>query len=322
MTTITAKVVAHSSHPGCPDLITMELQYNRFIHSEFMTHREFSRNASSSRAIPVKRQLQMILDDIATPMVWGSNKPGMQAGDELTGAKLWLAKKLWNTSCYANVGFARMMNMLGVHKQIVNRICEPYAHIKVLVTSTNWSNFLALRDHPDAQPEIRLLAKAVRKALENSVPYELPVNGWHLPYVDDMDYNSWLYVNKDKTVTETFMQVALKLSVARSARLSYNGFDGLRDIEKDLELYEKLVGGYPLHASPAEHQASPMPKADIKFSGNLRGWVQYRKTLDNEAIHDPDHWRKPEIPSVPVSPLTPLESNLITANSGYESPIK
>ena len=312
MTTITAKVIAHSSYPGCPDLITMELTYNRFIHSEFMTHREFSRNASSSRAIPVHEQLQMILDDISTPMVWGPNKPGMQAGDELTGLKLWLAKKLWNTACYANVGFARMLNALGVHKQIVNRICEPYAHIKVLVTSTNWSNFLALRDHPDAQPEIRILAKAVRKALENSVPYELPVNGWHIPYVDKSDYDNWLAENSGKSVSETFMQVALKLSVARCARLSYTGFDGLRDMKKDLDLYFKLVGGTPVHASPAEHQASPMFSAGADLSGNLRGWLQYRKTLGNEAIHDTDHWRD----EIPTS-RTPAETRIVNVTSGF-----
>jgi hypothetical protein len=192
MTTITANIIRHSSSPGCPDIITMELTYNRFIHSEFMTHREFSRNASSSRAIPVAKQLQMIIDDPAAPEVWGSNKPGMQAGDELSGFKLWAAKSLWSLACHTNVFFARRMNALGVHKQIVNRICEPYAHIKVLVTSTNWSNFLALRDHPDAQPEIRILAKAVRKALEGSLPEMLTRTEWHLPYVtweDRLNYD-------------------------------------------------------------------------------------------------------------------------------------
>jgi len=306
--TITAKVIAHSTHPGCPDIITMELSYNRFIHAEFMTHREFSRNASSSRAIPAARQLQMILDDTAKPEVWGSNKPGMQAGAELTGMKLWAAKKLWGMAARINVGLARAMNRLGVHKQIVNRICEPYAHIKVVVTSTNWSNFLALRDHPDAQPEIAILARAIRSALE--APHEilkLTQYGWHLPYVTDADFqlinNYILHVNEHggSTVTDTPLTIALRISVARCARVSYFVFGDsnmLPTVESDLALYFKLVGGYPLHASPAEHQASPIPplfqKANggVDVTGNLRGWKQYRKTLIGESVLDPEQWKQ------------------------------
>jgi len=261
----------------------MELTYNRFIHAEFMTHREFSRNASSSRAIPVAKQLQMIIDDPAAPEVWGSNKPGMQAGDELTGFKLWAAKRLWGLACRTNVLFARAMNALGVHKQIVNRLCEPYAHIKVLVTSTNWSNFLALRDHPDAQPEIRILAKAVRKALLLSTPNRLKVGEWHLPYValdEQLNYE---------------LDACLQMSVARCARVSYVGFDGKSDPAKDFKLFTQLVGGDPKHASPTEHQAQAIDhRASVDITGNFRGWAQYRKTIENEAYLNPNHWKYAE----------------------------
>jgi hypothetical protein len=68
---ITAKVIADSIADGCPRLITLQLRYPRFIHSEFMTHRAFSRNASSSRAIPVERLIQDVIDDPAMPVYWG-----------------------------------------------------------------------------------------------------------------------------------------------------------------------------------------------------------------------------------------------------------
>src|SRR3954468_9455857 len=80
--TITAKVIADSVGPDNPRLTTMQLRYPCFIHAEFMTHRVFSRNASSSRATPVERAIQKIMDEPAMPIHWGKNQAGMQAAEE------------------------------------------------------------------------------------------------------------------------------------------------------------------------------------------------------------------------------------------------
>lgn len=277
--TITAQIVLDSIGPDRQRLTTFRLSYPRFIHAEFMTHRMFSRNASSSRAIPVKRMIEMVKNDPATFVFWGSNKPGMQAGQELTGIKKWWVKTLWGFGCFMALLIARMMTWGGAHKQIINRILEPWGHITVLVTASNYTNFFALRAHPDAQPEIHALAVQMQELYLNSIPKPLANNEWHLPFVSDEEQAS------------LSLSDAIACSVARSARVSYLTFDGKQpSIEKDLELYKKLVGSVPLHASPAEHQANPDSKkvrgkgwATPEQHGNLEGWIQYRKLLPDEC---------------------------------------
>jgi len=166
--TITAKVITHSCAAGVPDLITMQCRYPRFIHAEFMTHRVFSRNASSSRAIPIERMIQDVIDDPAMPVAWGSNKPGMQAGVELPHWRV--ARECWLDARDAAVERAKEMMNLGAHKQIVNRLLEPFGHISVVVTATEWDNFFALRCHPDADPTMRALAEAMWDAITASLP--------------------------------------------------------------------------------------------------------------------------------------------------------
>lgn len=289
-----AKVIAHSSFPGSPDIITLEISYPRFIHAEFMTHREFSRNASSSRAIPVPRALKMMLKDIAAPVHWGANQAGMQAHTELSGWRRRSVKAIWHAAAYGNAAAAFLMHKLGAHKQIVNRVTEPFSHIKVVVTSTNWSNFLALRDHEDAQPEIRVLAKCIRRTIEDSNPRLLESTiDWHLPYITDTELNELYKLRNAAMNTGWYKQNLIKASVARCARVSYNNFDGKpTSLEDDLKLYDKLVGSYPLHASPTEHQARPDPSMNYpKLCGNFVGWSQYRKSMKGEHVSDPDAWK-------------------------------
>ncbi len=287
--TITAAIIADSVSPQGIRLTTMQLRYPRFIHSEFMTHRVFSRNASSSRAIPVERLIQDVIDDPAMPVFWGSNKPGMQAGEELTGHERDVAITAWLATRDRCVEVARAMAGYGIHKQIVNRIIEPWCHINVVCTATEWSNFYALRRHPDAQPEMKALADAMWKAHDLNVPEELTPGLWHLPYVAGHDLTA---VKGHDT--------AIRLSVARCARVSYFTHEGKPpDIEADLKLYDRLVGSVPLHASPAEHQATPdgFGSAAAQYwsvaewdhpqqHGNFTGWRQYRKMLPNESVRD------------------------------------
>jgi thymidylate synthase ThyX len=257
--TITAKVIAHSRHVGSPDLITLECRYPRFIHAEFMTHRAFSRNASSSRAVPVARMIQDVLDDPAMPVAWGSNKPGMQAGEELAGDKIRDAVDAWLSARDTAVRHATRMANTGAHKQIVNRVLEPFAHISVVVTATEWDNFFALRCHPDADPTMRALADAMRDAIAGSVPRQTMD---HLPYIGDDDLDH--------------IEVAALISAARCARVSYLNHDGTApDIDKDLALAKRLLDSR--HMSPFEHQAIANPG---HRSRNFNGWTQHRALVE------------------------------------------
>ena len=320
--TISAKIIADSVSPQGIRLTTLQLRYQKFIHGEFMTHRVFSRNASSSRAIPVERLIQDVLDDPAMPVFWGKNRSGMQAVEEMTNSEKDLAILRWLEARNAAVLNARDMLRLGVHKQIVNRIIEPWCHINVVVTSTEWANFFALRRHKDAQPEMKALADAIWEAREASTPRLLLPGAWHLPYVshDDEQQAYWETRHLGRDNSEEFdeqeaLRTCIQMSVARCARVSYLTHEGKPpNVEDDLKLYDRLIGSVPLHASPAEHQATPdepetytvtmtepteQQKRDRTMSvdialtfkhgrehGNFVGWRQFRKMLPNESVRD------------------------------------
>lgn len=263
---ITANIVLDSISPEGIRLTTLSLVYPKFIHGEFMTHRVFSRNASSSRAVPVKTMLERIRSNPATFVNWGSEKKGMQAGEEIANVEL--AKDLWLVACEQACDMAEKMLALGLHKQIVNRVVEPFAHINVLVTATEWDNFFELRDHQDAQPEIRALAIEMKRAFTNSIPQKLDYGVWHLPFV------------RPEEMGQPF-ELCCRISTARCARVSYLNHDGTNpDIEKDLKLFDQLITAKPIHASPTEHQATPAKLGQSYWSGNFRGWQQYRKLIE------------------------------------------
>lgn len=308
MTQISAQVIADSLSPSNKRLTTLQLRYPRFIHSEFMTHRVFSRNASSSRAIPVERMIQSILDDTAMPLYWGANQKGMQAGEEIDeplklpvlvgsdrklmygfgeyaaghtdkyiGAigshETWSKEAAWIEGRDFAIALARAYHAAGYHKQIVNRLLEPYMHINVVVTATEWDNFFHLRDHKDAEPHIADLAREIKGAMAESDPIHLDPGQWHLPYVKPTDFAE--------------VEDLIKVSVARCARVSYLTHDGKEStLLEDLALYDRLVGD-PMHASPMEHQGQADSKVqgewmNEKLHGNFVGWIQYRKTLPGE----------------------------------------
>ena len=296
MTTITAKIVADSIGDHAPRLTTMLLRYPRCIHDEFMTHRVFSRNASSSRAIPVSKLIQDIVDDPAVPLYWGKNQKGMRAGEELSDREQRDAKMFWEQGMNSAILVAQKLHGLGCHKQIVNRVLEPYSHITVVITGSHWSNFDALRDHPDAEPHIQLLAQAIKKARAEADVQTLEVGEWHLPFVNVTDGDG---VSTGLSGGEA-LENTIKLSVARCASTSYKTVEGFdMTLERAIALHDKLVASVPLHASPCEHQA----KADEKIPGAIGpygewrterwrdgrcgnlglGWVQYRKLLPGEC---------------------------------------
>ena len=297
MTQATAVIIADSISPDGIRLTTFQLRYWRPIHSELMTHRVFSRNAGSSRARPSAKIIEQVRNEPWGPIHWGANQPGMQAHTELSAADVIRGKTLWAYAAQEAARRAELLTTLGAHKQIVNRLLEPFTYIDVLVTSTDYANWFALRDHPDAQPEIQELARLMKAEYETSLPKELSVGEWHLPYIETYD---WIMANqmckvgritRDEPSYKEKLEIVRKISVARCARVSYKAFDGTYSpIEKDIELFDQLLVSQPLHASPAEHQATPDVLDEhgnwrnISLHGNLRGFVQYRKTLPNEFI--------------------------------------
>jgi thymidylate synthase ThyX len=276
---IKAKILKDSIGPSGIRITTYLLAYPRMVHSELMTHRAFSRNASSSRAIPVSKQIQAVVDNPVIPLKFTRNKPGMQGGEALVGDEHDQAVKVWLEARDRAVDAARQLVGLEVHKQYANRIIEPWAYITVVLTSTDFDNFFALRIHTDAQPEICALAKAMYQAREMSVPQELKSGEWHLPFIDE-SLASYALPNGLYGFDDTL----IKRSVARCARVSYLNHEGKESsLEEDLKLYDRLLGQLPIHASPAEHQAMAVDNPDLR-SGNFRGWEQYRKVLENENI--------------------------------------
>lgn len=267
-TGISAQIVEDSLAPNGKRITTFVLKYPRFIHAEYMTHRLFSRNAASSRAIPVKKIRAKVFSNPAGPIFWGKNKAGMSADEELRGWRLYAAKLLWHTAAKVMVGFAYLLDLVGLHKQIANRILEPWFTITVVCTATDFGNFFNLRCDSAAQPEIHHLADIMFAAYRLNKPKELEVNGWHLPFVT-ADERETLPVD-----------ALIRCSVARCARTSYENHDQSNPSpEKDTELYQKLLSSF--HVSPLEHQATPADTAE-ECSGNFKGWHQLRKSIPGE----------------------------------------
>jgi thymidylate synthase ThyX len=267
---IRAEILLDSVNTSGNRIITWVLKYPRFIHSEFMTHRVFSRNAASSRAIPVDKIISSITIEPAMPHVWGLNQKGMQATVEASEAQREEGEQVWLAALDYAVQHARKLQELGFHKQIVNRILEPFAHMTVIVTGTEWDNFFALRAHPAAQPEFQILANKMLAAYKQNRPTPIDKDGWHIPFGDRMP---------EGITTEQ----RLKIATARCARVSYLTFEGEIKPEKDYELHDALLKDG--HMSPFEHCATALDSG--KQSGNFRGWLQYRKQLPNESKIDP-----------------------------------
>lgn len=318
MTTISAKIVLDSVAPHGGRITTMMLRYPRFIHAEELTHRilstlpnmveivipdgvmydeMLSRNASSSRAIPIKRLIEDIRRDPAMPIHWGKNQPGMQAHEEcaekvhlplqlgkhhvyMTREEAWLRAMEW--AIVISEGF----DEAGYHKQIANRLLEPFAHINVVVTATDWSNFFGLRMDGDAEPHIQMLASEMYNAMYFSEPQQLLAGEWHLPFTDRAKDDAGYFMPEPTTHGYENLSVppAAKLSAARCARTSYLTHEGKEpEADADFGLFEKLMGGRIKHASPTEHQAMAMSSGGVYYR-NLKGFRPFRDFIPGDTL--------------------------------------
>ncbi len=301
MSQISAKIVADSVSPQGKRITTFELEYPRWIHGELLTHRQFSRNAMSSRAVPIEKMIEQVMNSPAKPIHWGKNQAGMQAKEELSDTIH--VDFYWEELAKEVGGYADYFSKQGLHKQVVNRILEPFQTMKTVLTATEFENFFWLRNHEDAQPEIKKLAELMLKAMEESKPIPLLPGEWHLPYYGE---HGALF----GSFSEQELKEAKAISASCCAQVSYRKLDD--SLEKALKVYERLVESEPVHASPFEHQATPMQfrygadlwqaakKAGIDeplfeegtthmdyvgnfWSGNFCGWIQHRQLIPNNV---------------------------------------
>lgn len=282
-------------------LYTFVLTYPRVILAEVNTHRVLSRNTASSRAIPSRKQRERVLQNPFIPITIGQNQKGMQAGEELSGWRRWLAYKTWEWARYPMVFASWVLDKLGAHKQVVNRIVEPWTFTQQIVTATDWKNVFKLRNHKDAEPHFHELARQMQAQVEfvekwfnilgwngdTMLDRRLDINNamgvgtiqvlkpgeWHLPFVDTLEL-------KQNPEIETAKQI----SAARCARVSYflPESGAKSDISRDMELCNRLSTSG--HWSPFEHVATPVENDG--YIGNFRAWKQFRKEFAEEQGGD------------------------------------
>ena len=291
MTAFSATVRADSVGPNGVRLTTLEVTFPRFILAEFNTHRQFSRNSGSSRAVPTRRLIRRIREAPVGPLDFRQNQAGMQGAGSIPGMGALKAHTVWGRAEDSAAFYAQALSDIGVHKERTNRILEPFSWHTVIVTATEWSNFFAQRDHEAADPAMQRTARLMREAMDESTPATLQAGDMHLPYIEDKD--------RDALTAEDMCRV----SVARCARVSYLTHDRRRDLAADLDLYRRLAEG--MHMSPFEHVAEALPKVmdradcagyradvlDVRpvmfsavlWSGNFRGWKQVRKGIPGEC---------------------------------------
>jgi len=298
---ITARILADSVSPDGVRVTTMEIEYPRFILAELNTHRMLSKNSASSRAIPVKTMHQHMRENPAQPVHWGKNQPGMQAKEELADNDLADAKFMWQRAQQDAMHWAsQMAERVGLHKQVANRITEPWMLMKTVISGTEWANFWWLRAHADAQPEIHELATKMFAAYNSSTPQPLNPGEWHVPYVTTQRSLDGTLYYIDSTDTYISAEAARIISASCCAQVSYRKNDDT--LEKATKIFRQLIESQPCHASPVEHQATPMCESNGEtdpeywepgvthvsangdlWSGNLRGWIQHRKLIAGEA---------------------------------------
>lgn len=277
-------------------LTTFEVEMPRIILAEWNTHRLFTRSSASSRAVPVQKMLDRVMNEPYIPTVWGKNQKGMSAAEEILGEDAVECERNWLWARDAMVNATEKLMKLGLHKQTANRLLEPFMWHKVINTATEYSNFLALRDDKNAHPDIQIVAHAMREMLDSNTPTFRKVGEWHTPYAQD---------------NEEFNGKMKEITTGRCARVSYLTHDGKPDPVADIDLHDRILSSG--HMAPFEHAARPMTYDEYNgdfstrklvwdeehqcflqpqnekgerlythFCGNFQGWVSYRKHIPNE----------------------------------------
>ncbi len=300
-TTTSAKIVADSVSPAGHRLTTFECTFPRIILAEVNTHKMLSKNSASSRAIPIEKMIKRVLDDPYIPEHWGKNQRGMQATEDVHPSEVFGLRGLWWGAASLMIAQASELLERGIHKQITNRLLEPFMWHTALISGTEYSNFFNLRDNKDAHPDFRDLAHAMRELYSSREPTKRGYQDWHTPLALDEDLDGLSVVEG----IVDWDELRCKVSVGRCARVSYLTHDGKRDPQADIDLCDRLLSSG--HMSPFEHVARPMTEEELSlfcqktyvwdaqhgrfdhdggatyFLGNVQGWVQYRKLIPHEG---------------------------------------
>ena len=288
----TAKIIADSISPQGKRITTFEITLPKVLLAEYNTHSLIARNFSSTRAIPVDKQVKI---ESFEPIRWGKNQAGMVAKSEEVD-DVEEARRVWLDAIEASRNYSEKLSSLGLHKQHAGRCNDWHVMAKGVTTATEFENFFWLRDADDAQPEIASLARQMKKLREENEPVLLYPGEWHLPYITTYrgEYCEWLDYLDPLSGESLSIETARTVSMARCAAVSYRTED--IGLEKAQDIYTKLFSGQKVHASPAMHQATPMEdlptitkKLEYMFgtegvthldrygalwSGNLQGWIQ------------------------------------------------
>jgi thymidylate synthase ThyX len=350
-----AEILADSLSPQGNRLTTMKVTFPRFILAEFNTHRMFSRNSASSRAIPFAKMVKMVEENPFIPIAWQKDHKAMQGSEYLTDFNAGLAHESWLEARDNTVKIAKELNYgnkvehdthggLNVSKQLCNRLLEPFMWHTVIVTATEWENFFKLRcpqyhtpvsgegfyfrskkdciaNHSDsdnisklenmtdlewlqinqsqAEIHIQAIAELMWDAMNESVPNSLKAGEWHIPFGDNIDttlFPSLVGSSATKESKESlYNSTKIKIATARCARISYEtlGDNPKIDYEADIRLHDMLTTSG--HWSPFEHCARVMNSDEANsrlyvsnggehgWSGNFRGFIQYRKLIEYET---------------------------------------
>jgi len=285
---IKAKIVQDSSLPTGERLLTFSVMYGRLIHSELLRHRAASHSVKSSRAIPTHKYRAEVMENIYVPVKFGTKKKGMQAGEPTFLTKFY-GEKIWKLSSKFACFFHWMMEKFGIHKEVANRVLEPYVWVEETITveADALKEIANLRIHDDAQEDVRRIVEEMVYEMDRSTPVELNQGQWHVPYVVRRQVeNEMIYT--DNNGNKLTLDQAIVCSAARCARSSYANHDNsMSSYDKDIGLAKQLVGSEPMHLSPFEHQARPFTDDTEKsqYSSNFRNFFQQRKAIENSLWH-------------------------------------
>lgn len=282
---IAATIVADSVNQHGDRLTTFELTLPKSLVAQFNTHRMIARNSASSRAIPTLRIVNQVLDDAYRPDVWHYKADhGMQPAGVMSDADSMEMDSIEYRIRAAVIEGVRDMAALGAAKEDINRYLEPWMWSTIVATATEWENYFKQRDHEDTQSAHAILARNMRKLLnEVSLPVhrfgedcKSEAGYWHLPYVTD-----------DERYTLR-PEVLPRLSAVRCARVSYGRQGVTTNVMDELKRYEDFprLG----HWSPLEMPCRANPDGDFDPDGNLtmwsgpyRGWRPLRKFYGGES---------------------------------------
>lgn len=307
---IKAEIIADSKNEHGQRLTTFVLTFPRIVLAEFNTHRMLSKNSASSRAIPFEKMVKMVKENPFIPIRWMKDHKGMQGTEYFSDKEVeelgLVHDHLWGRN--RAIEAATLQSKKGLSKQICNRYLEPFMWHTVIVTGTEWENFFALRAHDQAEIHIQELAHKMLEEYNKSIPNQLKAGDWHMPFGDKIEASRITASNLGDNSPDSVTKARIRIATARCARVSYLNFEGNDDLGADIRLHQRLLESG--HMSPFEHCARAMNEWEMEnnsmmtvgyysngshkgertvsdgWCGNFRGFIQYRKMINDENKRD------------------------------------